>query len=140
MLNVIGSPNEHEIEAITRRNSKTFLKSLEVKPAAELEKLFPDASKVAVDLLEQMLVFDPTKRITVEAALEHPYFSNLHCLEDEVSFRIQPTTLPVSRFDFLFESQPLVAKEFRDLVFDEIKYYYFPESMKDYHAQKMEYE
>ncbi len=30
-----------------------------------------------------MLVFDPTKRITVEQALEHPYLASLHDVSDE---------------------------------------------------------
>lgn len=42
-------------------------------------------------------MFDPNKRITVEEALEHPYLAELHCPEDE------PTTVPVSAFDFDFE-------------------------------------
>jgi len=38
----------------------------------------------AIDLLKKMLTFDPTKRITVEEALNHPYLQALHCPEDEV--------------------------------------------------------
>lgn len=44
-----------------------------------------------------MLEFDPNKRITVEEALSHPYLAELHCPDDE------PTTEPVSAFDFDFE-------------------------------------
>ncbi len=44
-----------------------------------------------------MLVFDPNKRISVEDALSHPYLAELHFPDDE------PTTVPVSYFDFDFE-------------------------------------
>lgn len=40
--------------------------------------IFPDASTKAVDLLEQMLQFDPRKRITVEEALKHEWLAGLH--------------------------------------------------------------
>ena len=40
--------------------------------------MFPDASAQAIDLLERMLQFNPTKRITVEDALAHPYLAQLH--------------------------------------------------------------
>ena len=39
----------------------------------------------AIDLLKKLLTFDPTKRITVEEALNHPYLQALHCPEDEVN-------------------------------------------------------
>ena len=39
---------------------------------------------IALDLLKKLLIFDPTKRITVDEALRHPYLKALHCIEDEV--------------------------------------------------------
>lgn len=47
--------------------------------------MFPDASALAIDLLERMLQFNPTKRITVEDALAHPYLAQLHDLAAEPS-------------------------------------------------------
>lgn len=38
---------------------------------------------VAIDLLENMLVFDPKKRITATSALEHEYLSPYHDPNDE---------------------------------------------------------
>ena len=46
-----------------------------------------------------MLVFDPTKRITVEQALEHPYLASLHDVSDEP---VCPTP-----FTFDFDSEHL---------------------------------
>jgi len=39
---------------------------------------------LALDLLKKFLTFDPTKRITIDQALEHPYLANLHAPDDEV--------------------------------------------------------
>ncbi|KAK4234563.1 hypothetical protein C8A03DRAFT_18563, partial [Achaetomium macrosporum] len=37
----------------------------------------------ALDLLDRMLAFDPSRRISVEAALEHPYLAIWHDASDE---------------------------------------------------------
>ncbi|PQQ04058.1 mitogen-activated protein kinase 7 [Prunus yedoensis var. nudiflora] len=41
-------------------------------------RLYPQADPLAIDLLQRMLVFDPTKRISVTEALQHPYMSGLY--------------------------------------------------------------
>ena len=38
---------------------------------------------MCLDLLQKMLVINPEKRITVEEALSHPYFAELHNPEEE---------------------------------------------------------
>lgn len=39
---------------------------------------FPDADPQALDLMEQMLQFDPRKRIDVNQALRHPWLAQLY--------------------------------------------------------------
>ena len=62
------------------------------------EKLFPNASAPAIDLLRKLLTFDASKRITIDEALRHPYLSALHFPDDEVILfyiKIQPMSVPV---------------------------------------------
>lgn len=40
-------------------------------------RLFPSADVQAIDLLEGLLVFDPPGRLSVNDALDHPYFQPL---------------------------------------------------------------
>ncbi len=54
--------------------------------------MFPDASALAIDLLERMLQFHPAKRITVEDALAHPYLAQLHDPAAEPSAPGDPCT------------------------------------------------
>lgn len=42
-----------------------------------LSHLVPTLEADGVDLLEQMLQYDPAKRITAADAMKHPYFSDL---------------------------------------------------------------
>jgi len=41
----------------------------------DLKKVIPGVDAVAIDLLESMLVYEPSQRISAKAALQHPYFN-----------------------------------------------------------------
>ena len=45
-------------------------------PGIDLEKVVPGASSEAIDLMKQMLQWDPNKRATAKALLKHPFFTN----------------------------------------------------------------
>merc|ERR1712110_1074341 len=49
-----------------------------------LQEIYPHASEDALDLLRQLLQFDPHKRITTEGALNHPYVAAFHNEEEEI--------------------------------------------------------
>lgn len=74
--------------------------------------LFPSANPDALDLLDRMLAFDPSSRISVEQALEHPYLQIWHDASDEPDC---PTT-----FNFDFEVVDEVA-EMRNMILDEVQ-------------------
>lgn len=77
-----------------------------------------------------MLTYDPDDRITVEKALEHSYLKQLHYPDDE------PTTQPVSAFDFDFEKYSLSKEDFKDLMFEEIMLYHSDEAALAYVQNK----
>jgi serine/threonine protein kinase len=80
-----------------------------------------------------MLVFDPTKRISVEEALNHPYLAELHFPDDE------PTTEPVSAFDFDFEIYDLKGPDYKDLLYEETMLYHSEEKRQEYESNKLKY-
>ena len=45
-------------------------------PGIDLEKIITGASSEAIDLIRQMLQWDPNKRATAKALLKHPFFTN----------------------------------------------------------------
>ena len=83
-------------------------KSTPVPPP--LSTRFPDAPAAAIDLLQQLLAFDPAKRISAADALRHPWMAELHSLNSE------PTAPP---FDFAFENAS--DSELRDLLDHELR-------------------
>ena len=75
ITDLIGNPQEDLIEQITILKNKEFIQSLPKRKAKEFPTIFKGANPDAIDLIRRMLTFDPSKRITVDEALEHPYMS-----------------------------------------------------------------
>lgn len=106
-----------------------FLRKLPTKTSEDTEeftKRFKDVDETAMDLLRKMLMFDPGDRISVEDAIKHDFFHDLHCEEDE------PTTQPVDTFDFDFEKYDLKIEETKLEIYEEISLYHSSKAQKRY--------
>jgi len=73
IINLRGSPNAKTKEQISNEYALKYIESLPQKEKVALDELFPGYPKEALDLLDKMLDLDPTARIKVEEALEHPF-------------------------------------------------------------------
>jgi len=71
IFSVIGMPSEEDLLSINKANE--YIRSLEKKPGRNLESLYPAADPAAIQLLKQMLMFNPAKRCTAEEALDHDF-------------------------------------------------------------------
>ncbi|TQD99351.1 hypothetical protein C1H46_015009 [Malus baccata] len=78
IINVLGSQQEPDLAFIDNTKARKYIKSLPYSRGTHLSRLYPQADPLAIDLLQRMLVFDPTKRISVSEALQHPYMSELY--------------------------------------------------------------
>lgn len=130
ILELNGSPSEADLQAVASPRSREKLLRLKKRPGKAFASVFAGASQLALDLLQKMLAFNPAKRLSPEAALAHPYFQDLHVPEDE------PTTLPVSWFDFEFEEQPLSVDELKALIYEEILLYHSSAKREEYARNK----
>jgi len=62
------------------------LKCFKATPKIDLGKeMYPAANKQGIQLLEQMIEFNPNKRISVEDALKNEYFDEIR-LENQEKF------------------------------------------------------
>ena len=77
IFDVIGSPLPKEIEHIKNSQAKKFLDSQLNKQKVQLTNLFPRASKDAIHLLENLLLFSPNDRYTASNALNSSYLCSV---------------------------------------------------------------
>ncbi len=115
---LLGNPSAKLVSKIENEKNKDFVRQLPKREGKDFDQLFKGGNPDAIDLLKKMLTYDPDDRITVEQALEHPYLKQLHYPDDE------PTTQPVSAFDFDFEKYSLSKEDFKDLMYEEIMLYH----------------
>ena len=73
VMEITGRPSQEDIEAINSPLAQTMLESLPPTKAKKLRDVFPTASDEALDLLKNLMHFNPGKRLTAEQALKHPY-------------------------------------------------------------------
>mmetsp|Transcript_22754 Transcript_22754/g.34655 ORF Transcript_22754/g.34655 Transcript_22754/m.34655 type:complete len:369 (-) Transcript_22754:40-1146(-) len=114
IVSVLGNPEREDLHFASEKAVR-FLATLPRRQKKEWSELYPRASAEALDLLQKMLEFDPSKRIDATGALAHPYMAELHDPEDE--------PCADSIFDFGFEKQQLTAAFIRDLIYEEVNYY-----------------
>ncbi|KAL4448281.1 hypothetical protein ABPG75_005500 [Micractinium tetrahymenae] len=115
IIKTLGTPSDEELGFISAPKARAYIKALATVERADLSKLFPGASPLAVDLLGRMLQFDPRRRISVEQALAHPWLAQLH---DEGA---EPAAPGVFKFDF--EEQDLDEAAVRRMVWEEMGHY-----------------
>ncbi|XP_044507227.1 mitogen-activated protein kinase 7 [Mangifera indica] len=78
IINVLGSQLDADLEFIDNPKARRFIKSLAYSKGTHFSQIYPQADSLALDLLQKMLIFEPSKRITVTEALQHPYMSGLY--------------------------------------------------------------
>eukprot|EP00002_Diphylleia_rotans_P037613 TRINITY_DN841_c0_g1_i2.p1 TRINITY_DN841_c0_g1~~TRINITY_DN841_c0_g1_i2.p1 ORF type:complete len:360 (-),score=94.18 TRINITY_DN841_c0_g1_i2:486-1565(-) len=112
ITDVVGTPSEEELATVNNEKVRSFLVSLGNKKRANFKEIFPSASPLAIDLLENLLTLDPNKRLNVEGALAHPYLEALHDESDE----------PVAQgeFDFSFEKDEMNRDKLKAWIYKEI--------------------
>ncbi|XP_023325729.1 mitogen-activated protein kinase 1 [Eurytemora carolleeae] len=111
ILGILGSPSQEDLKCIINDKARSYLQTLQYKPKVPWAKIYENADRNALDLLEKMLTFNPHKRILVEDALAHPYLEQYYDPADE----------PVAEEPFRFEMEldDLPKEKLKELIYEE---------------------
>uniref|UniRef100_A0A9J2PPM4 Mitogen-activated protein kinase n=1 Tax=Ascaris lumbricoides TaxID=6252 RepID=A0A9J2PPM4_ASCLU len=116
ILAVIGSPSQEDLQCIINEKARSYLLSLPHKVKQPWLRMYPSADPRALDLLDKMLTFNPSKRINIEDALAHPYLEQYYDPNDE----------PVCEEPFTLEMEldDLPKETLKELIFQETENHY----------------
>lgn len=115
IFHVIGKPTSDDIAKLHNAQARKFLNSLPNRKRTPFGELFPDMDKAAADLLDNLLVYDPSKRISASQALQHPFFYEYFGLELP-----QHPLIPPVKLELPFETQEMSVTELKYMIRDEI--------------------
>jgi mitogen-activated protein kinase 15 len=116
VLEVTGIPDSKEYREIREKYDIQF--GEEVFPdkisKKSLKNILVGASNDAIDFVNRLLIFNPDKRLSVEEALDHPYVSNFHKIEDEIVYGKKITML-------LDDTKKYTVDQYRSKLYEEIR-------------------
>jgi len=104
-------------------------------PKCSLRELIPNASPLAIDLLEKILVYNPEKRLTAEAALAHPFFDSIRNLECERN-SVAKVQISIERSDKQMSSSSVTISRLKQMLVDEMKFFHPTFKEKDKSSYK----
>mmetsp|Transcript_22984 Transcript_22984/g.58378 ORF Transcript_22984/g.58378 Transcript_22984/m.58378 type:complete len:371 (+) Transcript_22984:133-1245(+) len=115
IIDVLGTPTTSDLAIIQNEQAVEYIKSLPKREKASFKKMFPNSNQQAVELLEKMLVFDPSKRVSAAEALAHPYMEALHNVNDE----------PVAEaFQFDFEKAGVTELDLKRMIWEQMAHHH----------------
>lgn len=117
-IDMLGTRPADELAYIRSDQALQFLAGLPHRDTVPWATMFPEASEKAIDLLDKMLQFHPSKRISVLDSLHHPYFDSVRTQYPETD-----PVLPVGAggLDFAFEGdESLTLNHFKRLIVEEV--------------------
>jgi len=112
IVDTLGAPSASDLSMIGNPQAVEYIKALPKRERVPFERLYPNASREAINLLDKMLVFDPRKRITAAQALQHEYLAALHNVNDEPDSET---------FSFPFEKKDVTENELRGLIWEQLR-------------------
>jgi len=86
IIEVLDRPSEEDIASIQSEFAAQMLDKLPPPAVVRtIESMYPIVDADSLDMLQKLLLFNPSKRMTAQEALDHPYVAQFHVPEEEIT-------------------------------------------------------
>jgi len=114
IIEILGRPSKDDLDAIQSDYAAQMLENIPLNSVERgLDSMYPNADTESQDLLKKLLTFNPSKRISVEQALEHPYVAQFHNPAEEITCD-KTITMPIN------DNKKLTVSSYRDELYTSI--------------------
>jgi mitogen-activated protein kinase 15 len=113
IISVTGRPTAADIAATNSQFAQAMLRDITPTHSRTFAELLPNASPDALDLIQRLMCFNPSRRITAAEALEHPYVAAFHRPDEEP---VAPEPITIS----LPDNERLPLDRYRDAIYEQI--------------------
>lgn len=113
IISVTGYPSAADIAATNSQFAQAMLRDISNSHPRSFAELLPNASPDALDLIQDLMRFNPNRRITAAEALEHPYVAAFHRPDEEP---VAPEPITIS----LPDNERLPLDRYRDAIYEQI--------------------
>ena len=113
VLEVTGKPTKEDIVSIQSPQASAIIDSLKVTRKRNLKDLLPSLNAEGQDFVKKLLQFNPSKRLTIEQSLKHPYVAQFHCEEEEFACK--------KIIEIPLDDHKYTIKDYRERLYSDIR-------------------
>jgi serine/threonine protein kinase len=122
---LMGSPTDKEMSQLKSSKAKGHLDLMKGKRPRKMSTIYPGTDDVALELIHDLLAFNPNRRATAASGLEHRYFTDIRDLESAQIPSVPVPQFAPDQFEWEHAKKKSVTKErLRELMYEEILTYH----------------
>jgi len=117
IIRAIPTPSRADIDIIGSQYAQTVVERAQRKPKTTIQDIMPKGTASdGIDLIKQLLVFNPEKRPSAESCLKHPYVVRFNSKKDNKDLNLGYNVIPPINDDV-----QLTVDEYRQRLYKMIK-------------------